>query len=72
MMARAKSLLAKNPTANLAVEIKVHPFVAQKLKTQASNYSITEIKNIYRKLLKIDIKLKQGYFSPELLFTQLI
>ncbi len=72
MMARAKSLLGKNPTVNLALEIKIHPFVAQKLKTQISNYSIAEIKNIYRKLLKIDIKLKQGYFSPELLFTQLI
>lgn len=72
MMARAKDLLNKNPMANLALEIKIHPFVAQKLKTQISNYSITEIKNIYRKFLKIDMKLKQGYFSPELLFTQLI
>ncbi|MCK4744929.1 hypothetical protein KAS41_02620, partial [Candidatus Parcubacteria bacterium] len=30
MMARAKSLLGKNPTVNLALEIKIHPFVAQK------------------------------------------
>ena len=72
MMARTKDLLDKNPTANLALEIKVHPFVAKKLRAQTSNYSIAEIKNIYRKLLKIDIKLKQGYFSPELLFAQLI
>lgn len=72
MMIRAKDLLNRNPAANLALEIKIHPFVAQKLRTQTANYSINEMKNIYRKLLKIDIKLKQGYFSPELLFTQLI
>lgn len=72
MMIRAKDLLSRNPAANLALEIKIHPFVAQKLKTQATKYSMAEMKNIYRKLLKIDIKLKYDYFSPELLFTQLI
>ncbi|MCD4706022.1 DNA polymerase III subunit delta [bacterium] len=72
MIIRAKDLLEKNPNANLAIELKAHPFVAQKVKIQSAKYSLLELKNIYSQLLAIDIKLKQGYSNPKLLFSDFI
>ncbi|MEA2088403.1 MAG: DNA polymerase III subunit delta [Patescibacteria group bacterium] len=72
MIIRTKDLLEKNPNANLAIELKAHPFVAQKVKIQATKYSLLELKNIYSHLLAIDIKLKQGYSNHKLLFSDFI
>lgn len=72
MLIRAKDLLAKNSNANLAVELKAHPFVAQKVKIQSAKYNLLELKNIYSQLLAIDIKLKQGHSNPKFLFSDFI
>ena len=72
MLIRAKDLLAQNPNVNLAIKLKVHPFVAQKVKVQSAKYNMSELKNIYSQLLVIDIKLKQGYSNYKLLFSEFI
>ncbi len=61
-----------NPYANLAKDLKVPLFVEQKLKKQARKYKMGQLKNIYGKLLAIDVKIKQGYFNIELLFYDLL
>ncbi|MBT4277363.1 DNA polymerase III subunit delta [Candidatus Falkowbacteria bacterium] len=72
LLLSAKSMLQGNPYANLSTELKVPIFVERKIKNQSAKYTLTELKNIYKKLLQIDIKIKQGYFNPELLFLYLV
>lgn len=45
---------------DLAKEIGVHEFVAQKALSQVRNFHINEIKNFYREALKIEIAIKTG------------
>ena len=72
MLIRAKDLHKTNPNANLAIELKAYPFVAQKVKIQSTKYTLPELKNIYSRLLAIDIKLKQGHSNHKLLFSDFI
>lgn len=55
-------------SANLQKELKLHPFVIKKSLSQARKFEIEELKNIYRNLLDIDIKLKTSGTSPKALF----
>jgi DNA polymerase-3 subunit delta len=48
------------PAASLAQALEVHPFVAQKLGTQARNFSLSMLENIYRRLRDIDDEVKSG------------
>lgn len=42
----------------VASRLKLHPFVAQKAVTQAQKYTIEELKEIYKKLLQMDLRIK--------------
>jgi DNA polymerase-3 subunit delta len=52
---------------SLASELGLHPFVVQKTLIQSRNYKLEELKNIYKKLLSIDMKMKRTSLSPRLL-----
>jgi DNA polymerase III subunit delta len=56
----------------LSRELGLHPFVVKKSLPQAKRYSIEQLKNIYGKLLDIDLKLKTTSLKPELLFDLLV
>ncbi len=56
----------------IAVELKIHPYVVRKTMSQLSNYSLEKIKDIYKKLLEIDIKIKTSNVKFELLFDIII
>jgi len=56
----------------VASRLQIHPFVAQKAIRDARKFSLTELKNIYRQLLEIDIKIKSTNEDPRLLFDLLI
>mgnify|MGYP001586958875 CR=1 FL=1 len=53
-------------------QLKLHPFVIQKASNQAKKYSFEQLKNIYRQLLEIDIKLKTNQIKPIVLFDLFI
>jgi DNA polymerase-3 subunit delta len=46
--------------ADIASEIKTHPFVVRKLLGQVQNFSLTQLEDIYHKLLEIDVAIKTG------------
>lgn len=56
----------------LAGEIGAHPFVARKAAAQARNFTLKELKNIYRQLLEIDVRMKSELISPEVFLDLLI
>ena len=56
-----KELEDKKPTKrDVASSLQIHPFVAGKVLSQAKNFDDTTLKNIYKKLLSIDLSLKTG------------
>ena len=56
----------------ISLKLNLHPFVAQKALEQARNYTLGELKNIYKKLLSIDIKTKTTSLDPRALFNLFI
>jgi len=56
----------------ISLKLNLHPFVAQKALEQARNYTLGELKNIYKKLLSIDIKTKTTSLDPRVLFNLFI
>lgn len=52
-------------SANLAKHLSLHPFVVKKSIGQANLYSLSELKEIYRKLLELDIKAKSSKLKPK-------
>ena len=56
----------------LAKKISVHPYVAQKSLSQARNFQMNELKNIYRQLLAIDMGIKTSSASPRAMFGRMI
>ncbi len=59
----------------IALELKLHPYVLQKSMRQAGNFSLDFLKNIFLKLIELDKNLKTGKaefkVSLSLLFTKL-
>jgi len=56
----------------IASRLQLHPFIAQKAIRDARKFTLDELKNIYRQLLDIDIKIKTTQDNPRLLFDLLI
>ena len=52
--------------------LKLHPFVVQKSLPMVRKYSMEQLKDIYRKLLEIDLKLKSSKVSGETLLETFI
>jgi DNA polymerase-3 subunit delta len=55
-----EALDSGTPAARLAPAINVHPYVAQKLASQARNFTLSGLENIYRRLRDIDEQVKSG------------
>jgi len=55
-----------------ATELKMHPFVAQKAAQKAHDYSLLQLKDIYKKLLDLDIQAKTGQIDPELVLELVV
>ncbi|MFA5358664.1 MAG: DNA polymerase III subunit delta [Patescibacteria group bacterium] len=56
----------------IASQLKIHPFVAQKALAQIRNFSLDKLKNIYSLLLETDIKIKTSYADSVVLFDLLL
>ncbi len=49
----------------VASELNIHSFTAQKALAQVRNFNLAELKRIYSQLLELDIQIKTGYTRPE-------
>jgi DNA polymerase-3 subunit delta len=64
-----KDLLEKGRPLSQA---KLHPFVARKSAQQAGQFTLEELKKIYRKIFKVDFNIKTGKIEPETALDLLI
>lgn len=53
--------------AEFAKRMGVHPFVAKKTVSQASNFTPEELRKVYKKLVWADLRLKSGYEPNQVL-----
>ena len=61
LLLQARALLdAGERPAGVAAQMKVHPFVADKLARQARNFTSPQLAQIYGRLLEIDVDVKTG------------
>lgn len=64
---RVKSLADdKKDAAQIAKDTGLHPFVVQKTLAATRLFSLNELKNIYKKLFDIDLKMKIGEIEPQM------
>lgn len=61
----------KTAFGSLAKRTGLHPFVVKKTVPQLNNFSLEQLKNIYRRLLEIDVGLKTGRMEPRLALSLL-
>lgn len=72
---KVRQFLDHNPGTNsnlIAKEFKLHPFVAQKSFSQCSHFTFAELKNIYKELLQMDVKIKSTNTDLPMLFDMFI
>jgi DNA polymerase III subunit delta len=61
LLLQTKYLLeAGEQPVGIASQLKLRPFVAEKLARQARNYSMEQLEQIYRRLLEVDVDAKTG------------
>ena len=48
----------------IAKELKLHPYPARKLHTQARNFTLEQLERVHQRLLEVDVQIKTGQISP--------
>ena len=73
ILLQVKEIIEQEPNYyTVASRLGLYPFVAQKAILAARKFTMDELKNIYRLLLEIDIKIKIAHDDPRTLFDLLI
>ncbi len=62
----------KIPAAKLAGLLGVPPFIVHKIKAQAGNFTLSELKQGFKLLLEADTKIKTGVLTPNLVMECLL
>ena len=63
----ARDVLDQNGrTAEIEKALKVHPFVAGKVEKQASLFNMSQLKEIFHRLLNTDEAMKTGQMEPKI------
>lgn len=72
-MIKIKSLLEEGvPVFQIAQQASLHPFVVKKTSAQVRNFSLEQLKEIYRLLLKKEVEIKNGQIEPRLALDTLV
>jgi len=58
--------------ADIARELKLHPYVAGKMSAQARSFTISTLETVFRQLLDIDESMKTGQIEAELALDTLV
>jgi len=73
ILIQLKSFLSKTSnTFQAAKTLNLHPFVVQKSLPMVSKYPIEKLKNIFQKLLKVDLQLKSSKVQGEVLLEKFV
>ncbi len=66
LLLQAREVIDEGRGSQMASELHQHPFVAEKLSAQARRFNITQLKDIYRRLLLLDETMKTSQAPADL------
>ncbi len=66
LLIQARELMDEGHGGQIAQELRIHPYVAEKLTGQARRFKLSQLEAIYRRLLEIDEAFKTGRSTLEL------
>jgi DNA polymerase-3 subunit delta len=70
---KVKPLAQKNQMPHeIAAKLKIHPFVAKKSVEQGRNFSLAQLKDLYKKLCEVDLEAKTGKVEIEMALDKFI
>jgi len=73
LLLQAREILDEGGGENqVREELNLHPYVAQKLTSQAKRFKIAQLEEIYRRLLKIDLDIKTGGMPGDVAYEMLV
>ena len=73
LLIQVKELKAERATPHdIAKTLRLHPFPARKLHTQATHFTAAQLEAVYRHLLDTDIAIKTGKIDPEVALDLLV
>lgn len=75
LLLSATDVLERNPNAtksDIAKELDVHPFVAQKTLTQARRFNLAQMKRLHRLLFDLDLKLKRSQVKADVAVDRVV
>ncbi len=72
ILLQIKSMTGSLQKDAVAKQLAIHPYVAQKSLQQVKNFQLNELKNIYRRLLEIDMAIKTSSVPARALFDRMI
>jgi DNA polymerase-3 subunit delta len=67
-----EALDSGTPARDLAAALEVHPFVAQKIASQARNFDLETLETVYRRLRDIDEEVKSGRIELDTAMESLV
>lgn len=72
LMVKSRLSQGRATPAQISQELKLHPYVSQKLSQQVQGFSGQGLRKIYEKLLEIDFKLKTSKLDAKVLLERMI
>jgi DNA polymerase-3 subunit delta len=73
LLIQVKELKAERATPrDIAKTLRLHPFPARKLHTQATHFTTAQLEAVYRHLLDTDVAIKTGKIDPEVALDLLV
>ncbi len=66
LLLQTRELIDEGRGSQVAADLHLHPFVADKLTSQARRFSLEQLEEIYRRLLVIDEAMKTGQMPADL------
>ncbi|MBE9472980.1 MAG: DNA polymerase III subunit delta [Chloroflexi bacterium] len=73
LLIQVKELKAERATPHdIAKTLRLHPFPARKLHTQATHFTTAQLEAVYRHLLDTDVAIKTGKIDPEVALDLLV
>jgi DNA polymerase-3 subunit delta len=66
LLLQAREVIDEGRGAQIASELHIHPFVAEKLSTQARRFNLAQLKEIYHRLLLLDESMKTSQAPADL------
>ncbi|MFA6909282.1 MAG: DNA polymerase III subunit delta [Patescibacteria group bacterium] len=70
LLMQIREMIENEPNpATVSTRLKLHPFIAQRMISQAKRFTVTELVGIYGELIELDVQFKTSWADPKVLLN---